>query len=104
MAFRDENGKITIDEAAAYDDVKKLRSSIEALTEALSIISAIQARASDFKGQTAEILNGATASIMIKLKKLIENTDDAINAINTTVSKYQSIDKSIKDQINNTHM
>lgn len=104
MAFKDENGRITIDESAAYNDIYNLRKSIESLTEALNMITAVEARTSDFKGKTAESLNGATSSIAKKIKAMINNTEETINFISSTVYKYQKIDEDIKNQINNTNL
>lgn len=104
MAFKDENGKITIDETAAQQDIYNLCKSIESLNEALNIIKAVENRTSEFKGKTAESLNGATLSITKKIKTMINNTEETINLISSTVYKYQKIDEDIKNQIKNTNL
>lgn len=102
MALYDENGKITIDENAAQYDIQNLNRSIGSLNEALSIVAAVEARASQFKGETADALQSAASSIARKLRAMIEDTEESARYIRATVNKYQRIDAALKDQINST--
>ena len=47
MAFRDSDGRITIDEIAADKDIKQLRSSIEDMQKGLAELQEILAEAED---------------------------------------------------------
>ena len=62
MAFRDENGKITIDEQAAQQDIKNLNRSKESLTTAIDHLKEIIALASEFSGNTTIFSPGSFLS------------------------------------------
>lgn len=104
MALYDENGKITIDENAAQGDIKKLSASVQALNDAINIVLQVESIAAGFEGKTATFINDASFSLEKKLRSLIADTENTINLINNTVKKYQQLDASLKNQINNSHM
>lgn len=99
MAFRDQNGKITIDEIAAQQDIQNMTKSRESLVEAIDHIKQIQAGSTGFQGETGVVLQEQCAEFIQMLNQQIENIDRAIDAISKTVARYQEIDRQLKDQI-----
>lgn len=99
MAYRDENGRITIDEDAAKRDIRNIDDAIASLDGALKAIENIMARAADQKGKAMT----ATINKANQLKKRISLLKNELNGnkdvIRGTVSKYRQIDAAIKAEI-----
>ena len=88
MAFRDENGKITIDEQAAQQDIKNLKEII--------------ALASEFSGNTGTVITETALQLQKQIQGTIDNIDTTSQNIDMTVKKYQAIDSALKDTINSS--
>ncbi len=56
MAYRDENGKITIDDVAAGEDIRKIERAQAILQNALQSLRAAQTEGANSKGQTAQAI------------------------------------------------
>lgn len=99
MAFRDSDGKITIDEVAAEKDIKQLRLSKENMEMALKELQEILLQAEEFSGNTGNQIKDASVIMINDVKKSIEEIETTIGHIQMTVNKYQQIDKDMKKQI-----
>ena len=53
MAYKDENGKITIDDVAAGEDIRKIERAQSILQNALQSLRAAQTEGANSKGETA---------------------------------------------------
>lgn len=99
MAYRDEDGNITIDEVAANSDIRKLRASMEKLKEASNAIAQFIAQAENGEGSTTNAMIEKANAIMNKIKWVMGLMEEVINLIQKTVSKYQEIDRQIAAKI-----
>lgn len=99
MPYRDENGKITIDEVAAAKDVKNLETAKEEYETAKGMLDQIKAYASEFSGNTGIVIMETADQLSSQIQLVIDATNESIQNINTTVQKYQEIDASLKTMI-----
>lgn len=99
MAFKDENGRITIDEIAAEKDIQQLYKSKQTLEDALNLVKQIEIEASEFSGITGETILDSSDLIQAQIDELISETETTIETIKQVVSKYQAIDADIKSKI-----
>lgn len=104
MAFRDENGKITIDEAAAQQDTRNLAKAGEHLSTAIASLDEMIALASDFSGNTGTVITESALEFKKQIQAAIDNMDTTIHNIDATVKKYQAIDAALKDVVNGTNL
>lgn len=102
MAFKDSNGKITIDEVAASNDIKNLNKSKENLECAIEKFKEVVSIATEFSGNTGTTIVETSSQMQKMLKEAVTKIETTADNINATVKKYQSIDTSIKDTINGT--
>ena len=99
MAFKDSNGKITIDEIAAQKDIWNLSAALENYNSAIEKLNQISAIAAEFKGETANVISESTIIIRNDIDALVSEISESIRFINSTVNKYQQIDANLKSMI-----
>lgn len=99
MSFKDQNGKITIDEEEAGKDINRLTLAGGHLNEALSEIRQIVAVSSEFKGGYCEALLGCAEKYEKAISALIQECTDTSEMIRKIVAKYQQIDIELKNVI-----
>ena len=102
MAFKDQNGQITINEIAAQKDIRNLQKSKENLYAAISDLKEIIGLASEFSGNTGVVITETTLLLQKQMETTISFIDDTTENIDSTVKKYQAIDSNLKDIINGT--
>lgn len=100
MAFKDENGKITIDEIAAQQDIRNLNKSKESLLTAIEHLKEIVALAAEFSGNTGTAIGETALQLQKQILATIDSVDTTSNNIDSTIKKYQAIDATLKDAIN----
>ena len=100
MAFRDSDGKITIDEVAAEKDIKQLRLSIEKMENAITELTELQLQAEEFSGNTGNRIQETAIEMIKEVKESIQRTQESIDRIQATVAKYQQIDRDVKGIVN----
>ena len=100
MAYRDSDGKITIDEIAAERDIKQLNLSKESMETALKELNEIVAQSEEFSGNSAMRIREASMVMIKDIQKSIEQTDYAISNIQLAVKKNQQIDQDVKGLVN----
>lgn len=99
MAFTDQNGKITIDEIAAQQDIKNMAAAKENLTAAADSLKEAMALASELSGDTAATIEDTARQFIKQIDATITSIDTASHNIETTVRTYQAMDSKLKNVI-----
>ena len=99
MAYRDANGKITIDEVAAKKDIDNLTFSMECLIAVSEMMKEINMASFEFNGHTAVEIQTYSDELMKLISTLSNDVSETISLIENTVKKYQEIDRSLKETI-----
>ena len=86
MAYRDENGKITIDDVAAGEDIRKIERAQAILQNALQSLRAAQTEGANSKGQ--ELIN--------QIQRLDNNLEETTNYIRHVLAVYKAKDEMLK--------
>ena len=100
MAYHDENGKITIDEEAAREDIKRLRNAANMLDDSMK---AIQKMRISITKSTYEVYKHSLEDKNTQMYNRLKDARDELNAtadyIDKVVKEYQHKDKLIRDAI-----
>jgi len=99
MAYRDRNGKITIDEYAANQDIKRLSEAVQVLKDSRNAIQNLQRQAEDLRGETAVAIQTKGQEMYRKLTRMIDKLEETIAFIRKTVRYYEEMDAEIKRAI-----
>ena len=83
MAYRDENGKITIDDVAAGEDIRKIERAQAILQNALQSL-----RAAQTEGANQELIN--------QIQRLDNNLEETTNYIRHVLAVYKAKDEMLK--------
>ena len=94
-----DQGQITIDEAAANADVQKIRSAIAKLQEAQNSMKMLKANAETMTGMTGTAIADKSQSLSRQVDDLITNLNQAAQLISKTVAKYKEQDAGLAGQI-----
>ena len=100
MAFKDQNGKITIDEVAAQNDIKRIAAAEEHLRVAENYLVQMENLASDFSGKTAESIIQACQTLRSKVALMITKSEYTSTKIKYVLCKYEAIDRELKNLMN----
>jgi gas vesicle protein len=101
MAFKDSNGKITIDEIAAQKDIANIDAAVADLIQARDSINEIMYQSQSFSGKTATTIGEVSAQILKEYNELIEKLEITKTVIKNTVAHYEKIDEDLKNTFNN---
>lgn len=101
MAFKDSNGRITIDEAAAQKDIANIRAAIQDLQAARDSLNEIMYQSQSFAGNTALGIEGSSRQLINEYDRLIGQLQSTVATISSTVEKYRKIDDELKNYIYN---
>lgn len=96
MAFRDESGRITIDELAAGQDMANLRLVEESLTQVAEHMLRLAGDAGDFSGNTGAAIVDVGNQFAGAARSSAENARQLSQLIAATVQKYRAIDQALK--------
>lgn len=96
MAFRDQNGRITIDEVAAQQDITRIQSAVESLQAADRLLEQISAQAAEFSGLTGTAILETAEEFSQAVRAVEEAAQETSETIRAVVQKYQAIDQSLK--------
>lgn len=99
MAYHDANGRITIDELAAQRDIGLLKESAELLNEAENILRDVQVLVSETESPVTAKLQDAGEYLRKNVTQLSAAMQQLSTGIQKTVSKYQEIDRELKNTI-----
>ena len=101
MAFKDANGRITIDEVAAQKDISNINAALEHLLTADSLLTQMINIASEFSGETGKAITETSHVLQKQLRALIDYSKRTTGSIDRVVSKYEQIDRELKELISN---
>lgn len=96
MAYRDESGRITIDEVAAGQDMASLGRAQESLRSVAGHLRQVAAQAGEFSGNTGAAILEVAERLAGDVDSSAERTRQAAELIEATVRKYQAIDQALK--------
>lgn len=99
MAYRNASGQITIDEAAANNDIQKMRRAIVQLEESKRSISILKGTASGMKGKTGSAIVEQCQRLENQVTDLTQQLNNSIYLIQKTVQKYKEEDHQVAQQI-----
>lgn len=102
MAYKDANGRITIDEVAAQKDVRNILAAVEKLNESKNAIYQLILNASDMKGETVSAIAEKGTEIKADIEAMIKNLETTADFIIKTVNYYKKLDSEIKNAINSS--
>ena len=95
MAYRDENGKITIDDVAAGEDIRKIERAQAILQNALQSLRAAQTEGANSKGQTAQAIYDKSQELINQIQRL-DNLEETTNYIRHVLAVYKAKDEMLK--------
>ena len=104
MAYRDENGKITIDDVAAGEDIRKIERAQAILQNALQSLRAAQTEGANSKGQTAQAIYDKSQELINQIQRLDNNLEETTNYIRHVLAVYKAKDEMLKAIIASQNM
>ena len=97
MAYRDMNGKVMIDEAAAQADIRQERQGAEQiLRRAANALQAVQNESNSFQGETAAAIGERAEQLRRQILNLISDLEDTQNYTQRVVRRYWLLDQKWK--------
>ena len=99
MAYRDFNGTITIDEAAANRDISKINQTIPLLKNAKSSLITLRNQAAATKGETGNALQEKSSELIRQIDSQIAHLEATASMIRRVVRHYQILDQKVKAHI-----
>ena len=96
MAYRDMNGKVMIDEAAAQADIRQERQAEQILRRAANALKAVQNESNSFQGETAAAIGERAEQLRRQILNLISNLEDTQNYTQRVVRRYWLLDQKWK--------
>ncbi len=99
MAYYDNNGRITIDENVAGQDIRRIEYAIEQLNSSKTAIDNLIRQADSEKGLTNRAIVGKALQLKKQIDDLINRLEETIVIIRKTVRHYQEIDRRVRDAI-----
>ena len=95
-SYRDENGKITIDDVAAGEDIRKIERAQAILQNALQSLRAAQTEGANSKGQTAQAIYDKSQELINQIQRLDSNLEETTNYIRHVLAVYKAKDEMLK--------
>lgn len=99
MAFKDQNGKITIDEVAAKNDILRIESAINSLNNSRQAINNLIHQATNGQGQASTAVIEKASEMRGQIDDMVRRLKETSSFISQTVSYYQKLDMQIKQEI-----
>lgn len=96
MAYRDMNGKVMIDEAAAQADIRQERQAEQILRRAANALQAVQNESNSFQGETAAAIGERAEQLRRQILNLISDLEDTQNYTQRVVRRYWLLDQKWK--------
>lgn len=97
MAYRDMNGKVMIDEAAAQADIRQERpGGAQILRRAANALQAVQNESNSFQGETAAAIGERAEQLRRQILNLISDLEDTQNYTQRVVRRYWLLDQKWK--------
>ncbi len=102
MAYKDSSGRITIDEQAAAQDIRRLQEAAQILKDSRKAIVNIINQASGEQGLTARAICEKAREMCNLIDGLINRLNETSSFISRTVAHYQEVDRQVKEAIQNS--
>ncbi len=99
MAYYDNNGRITIDENVAWQDIHNIQSAIEQLNSSKAAIDNLIRQADSEAGLTSRAIVEKALQLKKQIDDSINRLDETVTVIRKTVYRYQEIDRKVRDAI-----
>lgn len=99
MAYRNSEGRITIDDVAAKNDIRKENEAKQILISAEKMLEELIMEASECRGATARAISERANDLKRQTQRLINNLDSAQNYTQSVVTRYKIIDQRCKDAL-----
>lgn len=96
MAYRDMNGKVMIDEAAAQADIRQERQAEQILRRAANALQAVQNESNSFQEETAAAIGERAEQLRRQILNLISDLEDTQNYTQRVVRRYWLLDQKWK--------
>ena len=96
MAYRDMNGKVMIDEAAAQADIRQERQAEQILRRAANALQAVQNESNSFQGETAAAIGERAEQLRRQILNLISDLEDTQNYTQRVVRRDWLLDQKWK--------
>mgnify|MGYP006885744201 CR=1 FL=1 len=94
---KDENGKITIDDVAAGEDIRKIERAQSILQNALQSLRAAQTEGANSKGETAQAIYDKSQELINQIQRLDSNLEETTNYIRHVLAVYKAKDEMLKE-------
>ena len=102
MAYKDSSGRITIDEQAAAQDIRRLQEAMQILKDSRKAIVNIINQSSGEQGLTAQAICEKARQMCNYIDDLVNRLSETSSFISRTVAHYQEVDRQVKEAIQNT--
>lgn len=97
MAYKDWNGNITIDEAAAEADIRKAAQAVAILKESERALKMLLAETNGSQGRSINAIDAKGTELLANVRKLISNLENMQSYTRQVVAKYRKLDREIKE-------
>ena len=97
VIIKDENGKITIDDVAAGEDIRKIERAQSILQNALQSLRAAQTEGANSKGETAQAIYDKSQELINQIQRLDSNLEETTNYIRHVLAVYKAKDEMLKE-------
>lgn len=102
MAYKDSSGRITIDEQAAAQDIRRLQEAMQILKDSRKAIVNIINQASGEQGLAAQAICEKAREMCNAIDALVNRLSETSSFISRTVAHYQEVDRQVKEAIQNS--
>lgn len=92
MAYRNQDGRIMIDEVAAAVDIKRAAEAADILRRAESQLSSLIAEAEQYKGNSISAMIEKATLLRKRTQDLIRNLEEVQSYTRRVVAHYKAID------------
>ena len=94
MAYHDANGRITIDDAAANQDIARANAAKQCLSQVDSQLNLMLQQVDAFEGETAMALREKSMELLQRVRKMTAEIDEMVSYTRSVVARYKAIDES----------
>ena len=95
MKVYENNQNVTIDEAAANLDIRKIRQAVPSLKEARASLVRVMEEGEKTQGETGKAVVEKASELIRRIDKLIQSLEETSTLLKRTVAKYQDIDENL---------
>lgn len=101
MAYRDIDGRITIDEVAAMSDINKTLEAADKLRRSGAVLQQIIAELQQYQGETVNGTIEKSQEMLRNVNNLLNNLDKTQDYIRRVVAHYRAVDAQCREMLLN---